>query len=273
MSRGTVVLLATAAAILALAGGPVSADYQGPDDNTSQAFGPLEGGHSYSATLNKDGSKSGDQDWYYYYVPTAGVRLHWTVSNDNKVTDCPPYVCNLYATLEDVNGQQLGGGSSSAGTSGAAPGTTQTIDWTFKEPGKYYIAFVGDGPKIAYHFKVTPDDGVSSSPPGPGGGTPSLKLSARQSGRDVAFGLVVPDGGGRVDATVTARSVGSNFRAGSLHRSNVGSGSRHFAIRLGSRALAIVKKKGRLSVTLRVTVTPSGGQPIHASKRVTVRRP
>ena len=244
----------------------VHADYQGPDENTSQAYGPLQGGYTYTATLNQGGSNPNDQDWYYYYVPTAGDRLHWTVSNTNSLSACPPYQCNVYATLEDSNGQQLGGGGSSAGTSGAAPGMTQTIDWTFQSPGKYYIAFVGDGPRIGYKFSVTPASGVSGSLPGSGGGSSSLNLRAHQAGRDVDFSLVVPSGGGSVDATLFATLGRSSFLAGSLHASHVQAGARHYAIRLDKRAWTALKKHHRLSVTLRVTSTPPGGQRLHASR-------
>src|SRR5437588_11150846 len=150
--------------LAALATRPARADYQGPDENASQAYGPIQGAHTYSAMLNNSGSNPDDQDWYYFYVPTAGDNLHFTIKNSSSA--CTPnrqsYYCHVYATLEDSSGNQVGGSNSSAGTSGALPGQTQSIDWTFSSPGKYYIAFIGDGDQLNYQFSVTPACGVSS---------------------------------------------------------------------------------------------------------------
>lgn len=262
------VVVTLAMAALWPAAVPVRADYRGPDENTSQAYGPLQGGHTYAATLNQSGSNPGDQDWYYFYVSRGGERLHWTVSNTNSPTACPRYECNVYATLEDASGHQLGGAGSSAGTSGVAPGTTQTIDWAYPRPGKYYIAFIGDGPTIAYQFGVTPADALSGSPPA---GT-SLALRAHQSGRELYFALLVPSGGARlVDGTVVGRLAGSRVVIGSLRRDHVAAGSRRFAIRLSRRGWRALQNGRRLRVTLVVTLTRPGGERLRA-RRVLVLR-
>jgi hypothetical protein len=135
------------------------ADYQGPDENASQAYGPITSGANYSASVSGD-----DQDWFSYDVPTAGTKLHWTVSNQNAIADCNPngiYYCNLYATLIGPDGKQLGGDNSSAGTSGVGPGTTQTIDWTYDQPGRYYVALIGDGDTLSYRFNFTSASGAA----------------------------------------------------------------------------------------------------------------
>jgi hypothetical protein len=258
------------AALLLAAGATSSrADYRGPDENTSEAFGPLQGAYTYSATLNQNGTNPDDQDWYYYYIPTAGDHLHWTVSNTNASTACPPYQCNVYATLEGSNGQQLGGSNSSAGTSGVGPGQTQTVDWTFPSPGKYYIAFIGDGPKISYTFSVTPADGVSSTPPGSGKTTTAaLNLRARQSRRFVDFSLTAPAGGGKLAALLyLGRSLAS-----SLHRAHIAAGRDHFALRLSARTWAQLARRHRLHATLRVTLTRPSASRLHASRSLTLRR-
>src|SRR5579884_2946582 len=79
-----VVLLGMSLGLLALATRPARADYQGPDENASQAYGPLQGAHTYSAMLNNSGSNPGDQDWYYFYVPAAGDHLQFTISNTSS---------------------------------------------------------------------------------------------------------------------------------------------------------------------------------------------
>lgn len=258
-----------AALALAFATTSSFADYKSPDENTSEAYGPLKGDYSYSATLNQNGNNPDDQDWYYYYVPRAGDRLHWAVSNTNAASACPPYQCNVYATLEDSSGHQVGGSSSGAGTSGVGPGKTQTIDWTFKTTGKYYIAFIGDGPRISYRFSVTPASGVSSTAPRSGGR--ALTLHVRQAGRNLDFKLLTPVAGA-LNATAFVKTGGSASVAASLHRSHVRAGQSQYAIKLDEQVWKELAKSHRLTSTLRVTVRPSAGKPLHASKTLVLRR-
>lgn len=264
-------LALTALVLLTLTTAATRADYQGPDENTSQAWGPLQGDHAYAATINAGGS---DQDWYYFYVPAAGDQLHWTVSNTTPKTGCTPsgpYYCNLYATLEDSNGQQVGGADSSAGTSGVGPGTSQHIDWTFTSPGKYYIAFIGDGDQLSYQFSVTPASGVSSTAPG-SAPTPKLDLRAHQARRDVDFSLTSPAGGGRLEAVLYLSAGGASSRVASLHRSHVGAGRARFAVRLSDRAWRQLARRHHLHFTLRVTLTRAAGSPLRASRGLLLRR-
>jgi hypothetical protein len=267
--RALPALIAATLAVLwvsAFAATAARADYQGPDENASQAYGPLKGSSTYLATLNQSGGSPDDQDWYYYYVPTAGDHLHWTVSNTNAATACLPYQCNVYATLEDSNSQQLGGNNSSAGTSGVGPGQTQTIDWTFQTPGKYYVAFVGDGPRISYQFSVTPASGLSTTPPG--APKPSLHLSWHQRGRDVDISLRSPSSGARLDARLYTGAGRTLKGAGELRRNQVPKGTDHYAIGLNSRAWSALKTRHRLTLTLRVTLTASAGVILRASQKV-----
>jgi hypothetical protein len=254
------------------------ADYRGPDENMSQAYGPLQGALTYSATLNQGGGNPDDQDWYYFYVPAAGDKLHWTVSNTTALTGCTPlgpYYCNVYATLVDSGGKQVGGDGSSAGTSGVGPSSTQSIDWTFKTPGKYYLAITGDGDQLSYQFSVTPGSGVSSTPPVGGGGgsqprTSSLRLKAHQDGRDVDVSLVVPSSGAHLDAHLYTGAGRSLQTAGGKTLKHLPAGSLHFAVELNSRGWAALKKHHRLTLTLRVTVTPVSGKVMQAFQKVIV---
>jgi hypothetical protein len=244
------------------------ADYQGPDENTSQAYGPLRGDFTYAATL-QDGS---DQDWYYFYVPAAGDQLHWTVSNTTPLTGCTlgPYACNVYATLEDSTGHQVGGGDSSAGTSGVMPSTTQKIDWTFDAPGKYYLAVVGDGGQLSYQFSVTPASGLSSTPPGDGGAGSSLHLSAHQRGRQVDVSLVVPSSGASLQAYLYTGTGRSMQTAGHTALAHFSRGTVHFTISLNSRAWSALKQHHRLTLTERIRLTLRSGKLVHASQKVVV---
>jgi hypothetical protein len=255
------------------------ADYQGPDDTMSQAFGPISGGMNYSASVSGD-----DQDWFYYYVPTAGTTLHWTVSNKNAITNCNPngiYYCSLYATLIGPDGKQLGGDNSSAGTYGVAPGTTQTVDWKYDQPGRYYVAVVGDGDSLTYQFNVTPASGLSSSPPsgasdgGAGGGPTtisarSLHLKAARRARNVVVTLTSPSSGGRVTGKLTMKDGTS---AGRKTRRNLPSGRVTFAIRLSSRAWSALKSRRHLALKLSITLSLPDGRVGRVSRSVALSYP
>jgi hypothetical protein len=241
----------------------------------SQAYGPLQGALTYSATLNQGGGNPDDQDWYYFYVPAVGDKLHWTVSNTTALTGCTPLgpnYCNVYGTLVDSGGKQVGGDGSSAGTSGVGPSSTQSIDWTFKTPGKYYLAVVGDGDQLSYRFSVTPACGVSSTPSGAGAGTTgsSLLLRAHQRGRDVDVSLVVPSCGGPLGARLYTGAGRSLQTAGGKTLSHIAGGSVHFAIRLNSRAWTALEQQHRLTLTLRSALTLQNGKIVRASEKVVV---
>jgi len=265
-ARAALAVALTALVALMLTTTRARADYQGPDENASEANGPITAGTPYSATLNQNGTNPDDQDWYSYNVSVAGEKLHWTVTNTSS--GCTPNplsdYCHVYATLEDASGNQLGGSNSSAGTAGALPGQTQTINWTFTSPGKYYIAFVGDGDVLGYRFSFT-----SSTPTV----TPSLNLKAHQGvqRRFVVFSLTVPAGGARLGALLHGQSNGTSFLAGTLGARNVGGGTRHLAIRLDNRAWSALTQHHRLSVTLNVTLTRSSAPRLEASRKLLLR--
>jgi hypothetical protein len=258
-------LFAAALVSVVFAARPARADYRGPDENMSQAYGPLAGDYSYAATLQSDS----DQDWYYFYVPAAGDQLHWTVSNTTPFTGCSAgfYSCSVYATLEDSTGHQVGGSDSSAGTSGVMPSTTQSIDWTFDAPGKYYLAVIGDSGQLSYQFSVTPASGLSSTPPGGGGGS-SLHVTAHQRGRDVDVSLLVPSSGARLDAYLYTGAGRSLKAAGHKALAHLPQGTLRFAISLNSRAWSALKDHHRLTLTQRITLTLPTGKLVRASEKV-----
>jgi hypothetical protein len=251
--------------LVALAAQRAGADFQGPDENASEAFGPIQGAHTYSAMLNNNGSNPDDQDWYFFYVPAAGDHLHFTIKNSSpKCTPHPQsYYCHVYATLENSSGNQVGGSNSSAGTSGALPGQTQYINWTFTSPGKYYIAFIGDGDQLNYRFSVTPACGVSSRP-----SFPPLDLTAHQQRRNVDISLTNPCAGSKLLAHLYAGTGSSRYVAGTLQRSGIPKGDVHHAIQLDSRAWKALKKRHRLRVAVQVVLTLSSGQVLRGSHKL-----
>ena len=292
-SARTALLVAAAAALAALAGAVAiaQADYLGPDETMSQAYGPLRGDFTYSAKL-----KSGnDADWFFFYVPTAGDHLHWSVQNTTSLTTCPPLLntCTMYATLIDQNGKQVGGDNSSAGTGGVDAGQSDQIDWTFAQPGKYYLLIQQDGDGPSYQFSVSPASGLSSSPPsgsgggagggGAGGGGATggaggsggggnaakgfhLKVNPRPTG--VRIGLVLPSGVSSLQAGLTLN--GRN--AGRTTLRHPAEGAVHFTIPLRSSTAAALRRRHSVTLILTVKVAMRGGKVQRATRKVVVTR-
>jgi len=262
--------LALVAAVVLLAA-PVALSLAAGGDTRASATGPLRGDVDYTGTL-KQGN---DQDWYFFYVPSAGDHLHWTVTNTTPKTQCVPpgvYGCHIYATLIDDNGKQVGGDNSSAGISGANPGETQTIDWTFDRPGRYYLGLNEDGDGGSYSFRVTPASGLSDSAPGavqPGGAVqPALKVAATARGRTVSLRVTVPASG----STIRARLLRAGRSVGARTVKDARKGVTTFAVSLTKTTAAVLRRRHRLGVTLRVTLTPPGGGRVErASRALTLR--
>jgi hypothetical protein len=272
--RAVRVLLAFACGmLLTLATPPLlaRADYRGPDENPDQAFGPLAGGTNYSASVSGE-----DQDWFYYYVKNDGATLHWTVTNQTTLLNCLPlgiYYCNIYATLIGPDGKQLGGEGSSAGTSGVGPDSTQNIDWKYDQPGKYYIAIVGDGDTLNYQFSVTPASALTSTPPSGVGrsgrsGSQALHLSAHRSGRDVNVTLETPSAGAHVIGKLILPTGAVAGRESVRH---LPKGRVQLPIPLRKKAWAMLKSKKHLTLTLNVTVSLPGGHLIQGTRAVSLR--
>jgi hypothetical protein len=52
----------------------------------------------------------------------------------------------------------------------------------------------------------------------------------------------------------------------------VARGKRRFYAKLNAKAKRALKKHGKLRLTVRLTITPPGGSPVTASRKVTVRK-
>lgn len=107
-----------------------------------------------------------DVDYLAFDVASAGESLRFTVSNTLQSCNSPDLdSCPLYATLMDQTNQQVGGDTSSAGTV-ATVDDTETIDWTFAQPGTYYLLMESNG-NLA---NGQPTYVVQFGPPPPAGG-------------------------------------------------------------------------------------------------------
>lgn len=114
------------------------------------------------------------------------------------------------------------------------------------------------------------------TPPSPGGepGTPTaaltgLSVARRQKGRSVVVrvGVGVADSRVRIRLTGPARTV-----MGSVTKRVKKAGTLKFKVALSKRGRAALKRARRLKLTVTVTVTPQGGAPARAVRKVTLRR-
>ena len=128
----------------AAAGAEVTAPTAGgPDESIAQAYGPLKGGVSYSGAF--DDSSYDDVDYLAFHVSKAGQTLEFTIANTTPSCSDPNDTgCPVYGTLMDGSDHQVGGDTSAAGTIATA-GDTETFDWTFSQPGTYYLLMENNG--------------------------------------------------------------------------------------------------------------------------------
>jgi hypothetical protein len=251
----------------------VAAHFNGtPNSTIASATGPVGGGTTYSGRF----ATPGDVDYYYFTTTKPNVTLHFTVRN--TLASCHSGNCQLYATLIDTAGQQLGGEGSTAGTgpvgfagSGYA---TDAIDWTFPTAGRYLLVFDSDGNLPSYRFSISPSDGLApgisaSTVPGPLFRSLSVPSPQHSPRVRASLTLLLTRSTVRLELrrTVRHRSV----RAGGVTRSGLGRGRVSLKVPLNAAARAAVKAGGggvRMTFGARIT---AGGRSATASRSVLVR--
>jgi plastocyanin len=133
-----------------------------------------------------------------------------------------------------------------------------------------------------------PPPAGTAPPPAPGAPTPtgalgaaasSLKVAATQTGTVVRGSLLIARAGSRLDVRVNARrkALGLTPQTGSVsvgrvRRTAVGGRRVAFSVNLTAAARRVLRRNGRLAITLRVTVTPATGDPYSATRAVRMRR-
>ena len=242
---------------LSLGAATAQADLFGPDDTFATAQGPLNFSTPYSGRLKS----AEDLDYEFFNVPKAGQALRITVRNTfscpGKGKDKTP--CPLYATLLDRNEKQVGGEGSSAGTGAVDAGTTQYINWTFAEAGRYVIVSESGSNPVSYSLRLDP---VASGPVFKSVRVPSGQRGTAVRGR-VTFGRAIDrlradviGPGGRLFGRVTRRGLAA--RGYSLK------------VALNSRGRAALAASDRLRVVLRLVGKPETGATKTSSRRVTL---
>lgn len=243
-----------------------------PDETIQQAYGPLQQSVNYSGAF----TNPNDVDYLSFVVTSAGESLHFTVSNTLTGCNSPDDdYCPLYATLMDQSNQQVGGNSSSAGTI-ATVDDTETIDWTFTQPGTYYLLMESNGnlpngqPTYTVRIGPPPQGGSGGGATGPI--VKSISVARHQRGDSVKAGIVLAQRASRLSEVLYALHPGGRrtYVAG-LTRSRLAVASYRTAIRLSSFYRRALKRSHRLSLVLKITIVTSLGRRASYTLPVSLR--
>lgn len=258
--------------ILLVAGGAVAApsialaNVNGQPANSIAGAYPTVAGMSYSG----DFQTPTETEYLSFPVTQAGQSLHFALANTTASCAQPPSSspCPVFATLVDGNGQQLGGEGSSAGTGQVDAGSTDVIDWTFAQPGTYYVAVdsSGDFPTFAVAYSVV------QTPPGSAQTTFAPPVLASLSARSLQRGKVVK-------GVVRLRRATRRLEARLLHGSTTVGRSVVFnrqpgrviiVVKLNRAGQLLLATTRKLNLKLRVVATPYTGSPAALARRITV---
>ncbi|UTI66797.1 hypothetical protein NBH00_11450 [Paraconexibacter antarcticus] len=163
-ASAVLVLLASSALAAADVGGV-------PADTIATGYGPIGPGTVYDGRFVSET----DVDYLLFDIPTPGTTYRFDLRNTVSpclsldLTGCP-----VYASLLDLDGGQLGGEGSGAGSGPVTDDySEETFDWTFPEAGRYVIAMDsgGDDPTYAISYDLAPPPPPPALPTGSGPGT------------------------------------------------------------------------------------------------------
>lgn len=244
-----------------------------PDESIHQAYGPIKARVTYSGAF--DNTNYVDVDYLKFDVATAGQTLEFTVANTTQSCNDPNNAgCPVYATLMDQTDSQVGGDASGAGTIASA-NDTEVFDWTFAQPGTYYLLIESRGDlspaSPSYQVSFVPKSGTGGGGGTSGGGTPppivkSLKVVAQQRGPAVIATFVLGQPAARMRATLVA----SQRLVATVTRRNLSAGTYRLVIRLPTPWRHKLKLAYHLALRLKLTVVTASGQQVSFTRRVTL---
>jgi plastocyanin len=163
-------------------------------------------------------------------------------------------------------------------------GTSWSGACTFARAGTY--TFVCTVHPEEMKGTITVATGETPPPTAPAPGQPpgtaegavveTLQLAARQHGRVVRGAVTVSSAAAGGDLAVELRAAGTalgghgngTVRVGELRRSVGGAGRLPFAVRLRLPAQRALNRRGPLSLLVKTTVRPPGGEPAAMTRRV-----
>ncbi len=188
---------------------------------------------------------------YLFYCTVHGPSMSGTITVSGPAGEPP--VTTTTTTTTPPPGSTGSGGSGGGGGSGQ-PGTTGAGG----TPGAAGSPFAGSAAQ-------------------------ALKLKALQRGNVVRGALAVSAAGaqGRLEVDLLAKSAslarsghsdhGAEVRVGKLERGSLAAGTVRFAVALNARAKRSLARRGHLSLTLEITLTPAGGRAAKLERSVVLR--
>jgi hypothetical protein len=263
---GAAAFLALAALTAVPAGARAEVAPGTPDETIQQAYGPIVASTTHSGAF--DDTSYDDVDYLAFKVASPGQSFVFTVTNTTQSCNDPDQTnCPLWATLMDSSNHQVGGDSSSAGTDAVTAGNAETVDWTFAQPGTYYVLMESNGDEAA----GSPSYTISFTSSSPAPLLSSLLVPAHQRGPSVGARFVLGQPAGPVVATLFAlASGGRQARVTSLRRFNLAAGSQRLTIGLPASWRRTLARKHHLSLLLTLKVVSAGGQSASDSRRLSL---
>lgn len=247
-------LMALTAAALAVPSSALANINGQPASSRAIAF-PMTAGVTYSG----DFQSQTETEYLSFQVPRAGVSLHFAVRNttascNNPSSETP---CPVFATLVDSNAQQVGGEGSSAGTGQVNAGSSDVIDWTFTQPGTYWVAVDSSGDFPTFTVSYRDVTKVLSS----------LVARSTQRGR-IVRGVAKT---GRPCKRIVARLVHGSRTLGRRVLHNVPAGRVSIKVPLNSAGRSLLARTHKLRLRLVVVATPVSGSSASRSRSVTLK--
>ena len=234
-----------------------------PDETIQQAYGPIVTNKTYSGGF--DDASYDDVDYLAFKVASAGESFVFTVTNTTQSCNDPDQTsCPVWATLMDSNNQQVGGDTSSAGTDAVTAGNVEKVNWTFAQPGTYYVLMESNGDEAP----GSPSYTISFTSSSPAPVLSYLSVPPHQRGTSVGARFVLGQPAGSVVATLLAlQSGGRQTPVTSVRRFNLAAGSRRLTIRLPAKWRRTLARNHHLSLLLKLRVVSAAGQRASKSRR------
>jgi hypothetical protein len=150
------------------------------------------------------------------------------------------------------------------------PGVKEpTTEPPAKEPSPTPSSAVGGNP--AATTPSSPSSGQPKIEPAPGPLFGSVKLASIQHGGVVRGSLLVSSAGSGDRLQVELLTKGAAASVGKLVRSSLHAGGITFALPIGAKAKAVLRRHPRLTLAVKITLTPLHGAAMTVTRGVVAR--